>query len=64
MRAEFAFSERERLAEELRRMVLDGIAVTDFHRQERRLEEVFVDVLRQTKATALAAQPPLPITAN
>ncbi len=29
----------------LRRMVADGIAVTDFHREERSLEEVFVDMM-------------------
>jgi ABC-2 type transport system ATP-binding protein len=29
----------------LRRMVSDGIAVTDFHREERSLEEVFVDMM-------------------
>jgi ABC-2 type transport system ATP-binding protein len=63
VRAEFASGERDQLAGELRRMILDGIAVTDFHRQERRLEEVFVDVLRQTKSATLTP-PPLPATAN
>lgn len=29
----------------LRRMILDGIPVTDFHREERRLEEAFVDMI-------------------
>lgn len=56
LRAEFASREREQLAAELRRMVLDGIALTDFHRQERRLEEVFVDALRDARPQP----PPLP----
>lgn len=56
LRAEFASRERAQLAAELRRMVLDGIALTDFHRQERRLEEVFVDALRDARLEP----PPLP----
>ena len=31
----------------LRRMVQDGIAVTDYHREERRLEDAFIDMLGQ-----------------
>jgi ABC-2 type transport system ATP-binding protein len=57
LRAEFGSREREQLAAELRRMVLDGIAVTDFHRQERRLEDVFVDALRDARPLE---PPPLP----
>ena len=63
VRAAYESNARERLAGELRRMVTDGIAITDFHRQERRLEEVFVDVLRQSadeQRLATAAPPPLP----
>ncbi len=46
-RAEFANVEAAALAAELRRLVTDGVAVTDFHREERRLEEAFVEMLRE-----------------
>lgn len=46
-RAEFASAEPAALAAELRRLVADGIAVTDFHREERRLDEAFVEMLRE-----------------
>lgn len=59
VRAEFASTEREQVAEQLRRMIQDGIAVTDFHRQERRLEEIFVAVLKKTDGAA-QTPPPLP----
>ncbi len=52
LRAEFASGLREELAGQLRRMILDGISVVDFHRQERRLEEVFVEVLKNQAAAA------------
>ena len=39
-----------RVADALRRMVLDGVPVVDFHRQERRLEDAFVDMLRQRQS--------------
>lgn len=58
VRAEFETADRETLATQLRRMVQDGVAVADFHRQERRLEEVFVDVLRDGARTL--HPPPLP----
>jgi ABC-2 type transport system ATP-binding protein len=47
-RAEFAGSSTEALAAELRRLVLDGVAVVDFHREMRRLEEAFVEMLRDS----------------
>jgi len=47
VRAEFAGAEHNVLAAELRRLVVDGVAVVDFHREERRLEEAFVEMLRQ-----------------
>ncbi len=59
VRAEFQTNDREQLAEQLRRMVSDGIQVVDFHRQERRLEEIFVDVLKQNNGAA-TQPPPLP----
>jgi ABC-2 type transport system ATP-binding protein len=37
------------LADGLRRMILDGIRVVEFHREERRLEDAFVDLLRQKR---------------
>jgi ABC-2 type transport system ATP-binding protein len=46
-RAEFAGAEPAVLAAELRRLVADGVVVVDFHREERRLEEAFVEMLRQ-----------------
>jgi ABC-2 type transport system ATP-binding protein len=60
VRAEFEVNDRDLLAGQLRRMVMDGIAVLDFHRQERRLEEVFVDVLKGNAAGAPMQPPPLP----
>ena len=41
-------------------LTADGIAVLDFHRQERRLEEVFVDVLKGNATGASLQPPPLP----
>jgi ABC-2 type transport system ATP-binding protein len=51
-RAEFTAMEPAALAPELRRLVADGVAVVDFHREERRLDEAFVEMLREP--------PPLP----
>jgi ABC-2 type transport system ATP-binding protein len=45
-RAAFTGSDPAALADELRRLTADGVAVTDFHREERRLEEAFVEMLR------------------
>ena len=52
VRAEFAQSSSESLAVELRRLVADGIAVADFHRELRRLEEAFVEMLREPNGKA------------
>ena len=46
-RAVFTSGETSALAAELRRMVVDGIVIADFHREERRLEEAFVEMLRE-----------------
>jgi ABC-2 type transport system ATP-binding protein len=51
-RAAFANSDPIALAGELRRLTADGVVVTDFHREERRLDEAFVEMLREP--------PPLP----
>jgi ABC-2 type transport system ATP-binding protein len=45
VRAVFAGVGEEALSGELRRMVLEGIRVSAFQIQQRRLEEIFVDVL-------------------
>ena len=45
-RAEFGNASTETLAAELRRLIADGVAVVDFHREMRRLEEAFVEMLR------------------
>lgn len=59
-RAEFERAEPAALAGELRRLITDGIAVTDFHREERRLEEAFVEMLRDPKGARpqVATMPP------
>ena len=62
-RAEYELPDREQLAAQLRRMIQDGIQVTDFHRQERRLEEIFVDVVRESNGSS-APPPPLPTLAR
>jgi ABC-2 type transport system ATP-binding protein len=46
-RAEFAGATAETLAAELRRLVTDGVMVVEFHRELRRLEEAFVEMLRE-----------------
>jgi hypothetical protein len=48
----------EDLAQLLRRAMADGLAVTDFHRLERRLEDAFVDVLRKSSGSPAATPPP------
>lgn len=45
-RAQFAGNSAESLAQELRRMLDSGLRVHCFHPQQRRLEEVFVEVLK------------------
>ena len=38
-------AEPDKAAEVLRRMVKDGLLVTEFHREERNLEDAFIDIL-------------------
>jgi ABC-2 type transport system ATP-binding protein len=45
-RLRLASSDPEALAACLRAMVADGLPVTDFHREDRRLEDAFVDILK------------------
>lgn len=48
----------------LKRMILDGLPVIDFHREERRLEDAFIDMLGQidkgTFRSSNGTPPPLP----
>jgi len=47
------------LAGVLRRMITDGLQVTDFHREERKLEDAFIDMLGQIdKGTFKGDTPP------
>jgi ABC-2 type transport system ATP-binding protein len=45
-RVELASAEPEAIAACLRKMVADGLPVTDFHREDRRLEDAFVEILK------------------
>lgn len=50
----FADTDKGFLAESLKRMILDGLHVVDFRRQEKTLEAAFVDLLNETnKESAL-----------
>ena len=51
-RAEFMLNSEAALAEELRRMQEAGLQVSCFHPQQRRLEEVFVEVLKARESVA------------
>ena len=48
------------IASVLKRMVLDGVPVTDFHREERRLEDAFIDILGELGKGTFAVPPPIP----
>jgi len=51
-RFDFAAKGPDELNQLLRRAITDGIAVCDFHRLERRLEDAFVEVLRKSNGAA------------
>ncbi len=51
-KAEFGLNSEQALAGELRRMLEGGLQVSSFHPQQRRLEEVFVEVLKARGAAA------------
>jgi ABC-2 type transport system ATP-binding protein len=65
-RAEFSGTEPAALAEQLRRMVTDGLAIAGFQVEERLLEDVFIDLLKNVSngggagATMPPPPPPLP----
>ena len=42
--------DQQQLAMSLKKMVNDGLLITDFHREERRLEDAFVDMIKQQAA--------------
>ena len=46
-RVSFASAEPEAVAAQLKRMLQDGVPVIDFHRESRRLEDAFVDLLKK-----------------
>jgi ABC-2 type transport system ATP-binding protein len=56
VRAAYGNSDPAALAIELRRLTGDGVAVTEFHREERRLEEAFVEMLREPPALPVIVQ--------
>jgi ABC-2 type transport system ATP-binding protein len=49
----------EAAAECLKKMIADGLPVSDFHRETRRLEDAFVEILKQVEPQR-ATPPPLP----
>ena len=48
----------DRIADVLRRLVQDGMPVTDFHQEERNLEDAFIDILGELETGTF--EPPLP----
>lgn len=59
-RADFAAVDSAALAVELRRMIIDGLNVAGFQVEERLLEDVFIDMLKQVSNGHGATPPPLP----
>lgn len=55
-RVRFESADPVEIAAALKRMIGDGIPVVEFHREERRLEEAFVDMLKQIQP----GPPPIP----
>jgi len=56
--AEFQSDSPGDLAAQLRRMIMSGVEVADFHRKEKRLEDAFVDLLKKERGPS--TPPPLP----
>jgi ABC-2 type transport system ATP-binding protein len=61
-RLKIAASDETVVAGVLKRLVLDGVPVVDFRREERRLEDAFIDMLGhlEKKPQSPSAPPPLP----
>ena len=57
--------EAERAAQVLQRMVKDGLLVTEFHKEQRNLEDAFIDILGQLEGGEVPqiTPPPLPVEA-
>lgn len=54
-RLEIASSDPEQAAYVLARMIQDGLKVTEFHREERNLEDAFIDLLENTNQAVAPA---------
>ncbi|MES2661227.1 MAG: ABC transporter ATP-binding protein [Verrucomicrobiota bacterium] len=48
-------------ADVLARMVKDGLRITEFHREQRNLEDAFIDIIGRLDAGKPAIPPPLPV---
>jgi ABC-2 type transport system ATP-binding protein len=52
-RLRFEVDDDTQLAAQLRQMIVDGLPVVDFHREERKLEEAFVEMLKKVNGPTL-----------
>jgi ABC-2 type transport system ATP-binding protein len=59
-RIRFDSDDARTFASTLRKMISDGLAVTEFHREGRKLEDAFIEMLKEG-AAASATPPPLPV---
>lgn len=50
-RVRFDSADAAEIAGSLRQMIVDGVPVVEFHREERRLEEAFVDMLKKLQGS-------------
>jgi ABC-2 type transport system ATP-binding protein len=57
-RVSFDADDPQVFAATLKKMITDGVPVTDFHRESRKLEDAFVDMLKQIAPAGVP--PPLP----
>lgn len=48
-------------ADVLARMVKDGLRITEFHREQRNLEDAFIDIIGRLDAGQPAVPPPIPV---
>lgn len=59
-RLELQATDEETIAGVLRRMMADGLQILDYHREERKLEDAFIDMLSHIDRGTLAATPKVP----
>ena len=59
-RVSFEEDRPEILAATLKKMIAEGVAVTEFHRESRKLEDAFVELLKKLQPSSTATPPPLP----